>query len=146
MELIFKKLYDEPEHEYHLDITLGYDVHGNGYAYERDGDGNKVTLNYTNMLRLEKYWRSDKYNNKMSEIFVTPEYFADNFYLSFIPYELEGKHTRVEELINKGIKADFEELYPENGTVNEAANTFNKILNGCDNREVQCDPKEEPEE
>jgi hypothetical protein len=145
MELIFKKLYDEPEHEYHLDISLGCNAHGDAYAYNWDAAGNKVAINYKDVLRLEKYWRSDKYSHKMCELFVTPEYFADNFYLSFIPYEIEGKHTIVEELVNKGIKADFEELYPENGTVNEAANTFNKILNGCDNREVQCDPKEEPE-
>lgn len=146
MELVFKKLYGEPELEYHLDLFRGENNYGNCYAYDRDENNAKTTINYPEMLRLETYWRTGIHSHKMHEIFVTPEYFADNFYLSFIPYEIEGKHTKVEELVNKGIKADFEELYPENGTVNEATNTFNKILNGCDNREVQCDPKEEPEE
>lgn len=134
MELIFKKLYSAPETEYHLE--LWNDSHGEAYAYDYDIDGNKTTIHYTAMIHLEEYWRSGKYFNKVRDVFVTREYFIDNFYLYSPVYEQNGKQTEIEKLISKGKEAIQNELYPDNSVVNEAVDTFDKILNGEDNREV----------
>ena len=88
------------------------------------------------MIHLEEYWRSGNYFNKVRDVFVTREYFIDNFYLYSPVYEQNGKQTEIEKLISKGKETIQNELYPDNSVVNEAVDTFDKILNGEDNREV----------
>lgn len=130
MTLTFKRLNDEPENYYDLDLC----ENGNCGDYLKyvDNDPKKGYVT-GKMIRLRKYWRFDRLSNYVEDVYVTPMFFTSEFY----PADRLVEGCKVEQLIKEAQQARIDNMYKDTKELeNPLLDTVSKELGKGESSQV----------
>ena len=126
MTLTFKKLYDQEETYYELDLDSTSSC-GEFMMYCENNPEKGVMSG--KMIRLHEIWKSGKYYNYTGDVYVTPLFFASEFYP--VTRNVEGE---VEKRIKEANQARIDKMY-ELPVENTLLDTVAKELGEGENNE-----------
>ena len=126
MTLTFKKLYDQEETYYELD--LGSTSSCGEFMMHCENNPEKGVMT-GNMIRLHRIWKSGEYSNYTGDVYVTPLLFESEFYPAI--YNIEGE---VQKRIKEANQARIDKMY-ESPVENALLDTVNKELGEGENNE-----------